>query len=148
MAGDFEDSGFDRFKDLQVTRAAAEISGECFADLVARWMRILVEQSFRGNENGWSAIAALRGAEISESFLQRMQCAVRAQTLYGLDFSSVAFDGQKEARENRFAIEEDSAGAAFAEFATMFCARVVEIFTEHFEQRFVRGERDVGLFAV
>src|SRR6266404_5163437 len=70
LARDFEDSGFDGFKDLQVACAAAEISGERFANLVAGGMRILIEQGFRRDENRRSAIAALRRSKIGERFLQ------------------------------------------------------------------------------
>ena len=93
----------------------------------------MVEQSFCGDEDGGRAVTALRGAEISERFLQRMQFAICAKAFHGQDFFSVAFEGEKQARENRRAIEEDSAGAAFAEFAAVLGARVIEIFAKNFE---------------
>jgi len=93
LTGDLENGGFDGFEDLKIAGAAAEITGKGFADLVARGMEIFVEQSFRGDEDGGSAIAALGGAEIGEGFLQGMQRAVRAEAFYRLDVSCVAFDG-------------------------------------------------------
>src|ERR1700730_16579128 len=93
LAGNFEDSRFDSLEDLQIAGAAAKITGQSFANLVTCRMRILVEQGFRGNEDSWSAVAALRGAEICESFLQRVKHAVRAEALYCFNGSSVAFEG-------------------------------------------------------
>jgi hypothetical protein len=146
--GDIEDGGFDGFEDLEVAGAAAKISGERFADLVTRGIRIVIEQGFCGDEDCRCAVAALRSAEIGESFLQRMERTVRAKTLYRLDFSPVAFDGEEQAGEDWFAVKKNSAGAAFAEFATVFCAGVVEIFAEHFEQSLVRSEGDIRLLAI
>jgi hypothetical protein len=94
LAGDFKDSDFYRLKNLQVPRAAAKIAGERFADLVARGMRIYVEQSLGSNKNRGSAVSALRRAKVSEGFLQRVQRAIRAKAFNGLNFSSVALDSQ------------------------------------------------------
>jgi hypothetical protein len=148
LTGNFNDSGFYRLKNLQVAGAAAKIAGERFADLVARGVRICIEQSFGGNENRGSAVAALRRAKVSEGFLQRVQRAIRAEAFNGDYFSSVALDSQEQAGEDRFAVEEDSAGAAFAQFAAMLRAGVVEIFAEDFEQGFIGSEGHVRLLTI
>jgi hypothetical protein len=93
LTGDLENGGFDGFEDLEIASAAAEIAGESFADLIARGMRVFVEQSFRGDENPRCAVATLGGAEIGKSFLQRMERTVRAEAFYRLDVFCVAFDG-------------------------------------------------------
>src|SRR5882762_9584922 len=77
-----------------------------------------------------------------------MQRAVCAESFHGQDFFFVAFEGEQQAGENRFAIEQHSAGAALAKFAAVFCAGVVEIFAKNFEQCFVGCEGNIGLFAV
>ncbi len=148
LPGNFEDGGFYGFEDLEVAGAAAEIAGESFADLIACGMRILVEQGFCGDKDGGRAVTALRGAEIGEGLLQGMQLAVGAEAFYGQDFFSLAFEGEEQAGENWFAIEEDGAGAALSEFAAVFGAGVVEVFAEDFEQGFVGSEGDVRLLAV
>jgi len=148
LIGDFEDSGFDRLKDLQITRAAAEISRERFSNLIARGVWILIEQRFCRNENCRSAVAALRRPKISERLLQRMQPAIRAEAFYRFNFSFIAFDSQEQAREDGFSVEKDGAGAAFAEFTAMFSAGMVEIFAEDFEQGLVRRKGHISLFAV
>ncbi len=148
MTGHFEDCGFHGFEDLEVAGAAAEIAGKSFADLIASGVRILVEQGFCSDEDGGSAVTTLRGAEIGEGFLQRMERAVGAEAFHGQYLFSVAFEGEEQAGEHGLAIQQDGASAALAQFAAVFGAGVIEIFAENFEQRFVRGEGDVGLLAV
>src|SRR5258707_15500751 len=55
---DLEDGGFDGFEDLQIARAAAQVSGNRFANLIPRRVGILIQQSLRGHQNRRSAIAA------------------------------------------------------------------------------------------
>jgi hypothetical protein len=111
-------------------------------------MRILVEQSFRGDENCRGAVSALRGAEVGERFLQRVESAIDAHALDGEDIPLIAFEREDETGKHGLAVEKDGAGAAFAEFAAVLGAGVPEIFSKNFEQGFVRGEGDVSLFAV
>ena len=148
MAGDFEDGCFHGFEDLKIAGAAAEIARESFANLIASWMRILVQQSLRGDQYCWSAVAALRGAEISKRFLQRMQGAVCAEPFHCQHFFFVAFEREEQAGQNRFAVQQDSARPALAEFAAVFCSGVVQVFAEDLEQRLVGCEGDISLFAV
>jgi hypothetical protein len=145
---DFHDGGFDGFENLQVSGAAAQIAGESVANLLAIGMRILVEQSFRGDENCRGAVSALRGAEVGERFLQRVESAIDAHALDGEDIPLIAFEREDETGKHGLAVEKDGAGAAFAEFAAVLGAGVPEIFSKNFEQGFVRGEGDVSLFAV
>ena len=146
--GNSEDGGFDGFEDLQIAGAAAEIAGERFADLIAGGMGILVEERFGGEQNAGSAVAALRCAEISEGFLQRVKLAFGAEAFDGEDASVGAFYCELKAGEDGLAVKEDGAGATFAEFAAVLGAGVAEIFAEDFEESFVGSERDVDFFAI
>src|SRR5262245_3142339 len=62
----------DCLKDLLVTRAAAEISGDRFLDAFARGIGLFFEQRLRGHQDPGRAVAALRGTEVGERGLQRM----------------------------------------------------------------------------
>jgi hypothetical protein len=148
LASNLENGGFDGFKDLQVAGAAAQIARKRFANLVPSGLRVLIEQSLRGNQDCRSAVAALCGSEIRERLLQGMERTVRAQAFHGQDSFVIALNGEEQAGKNGFAFEQNGACAALAEFAAMFCSGVVEIFAENFEESFVGSEGDVGLFAV
>src|SRR5882762_1806143 len=63
---------FDRFDDLLVTRAAAEIARDRFVDALARGMGLVREQRLGGHQDAGRAVAALGRAEVRESRLQRM----------------------------------------------------------------------------
>src|SRR5713226_4663818 len=63
LVSDLEHRRFDSFKNLKIAGAAAEISGDCFANLVARGARVLVQQSFCSHQNCGRAITALRCAK-------------------------------------------------------------------------------------
>src|SRR6266446_3704321 len=62
-------SGFDSFENLKIRGTAAQVAGDCFADVIPRGVWIVIQQSFRGNQNSWRAIAALRRTEVGESIL-------------------------------------------------------------------------------
>src|ERR1043166_1348673 len=61
-----------RFVNLDVAGAAAQVPGQRFANLLARWPRRVLEQRLRRQQNPRRAVAALRRAQLRETFLQRM----------------------------------------------------------------------------
>src|SRR3989449_6010951 len=63
----------DGFVDLEVTGAAAEVARERLLDLVARRARGRGEERLGGEEECRCAIAALRGGELGECLLERME---------------------------------------------------------------------------
>ena len=122
---DRRDRRFDGLEDLLIAGAAAQVSGERLADLVARRVGVLVEQRLRRDQEARRAVAALRGAEVGEGLLQRMQAAVGHQAFDGLDLAAVALDAEDQAREHRLAVEQHGAGAALAELAAVLGAAEV-----------------------
>src|SRR3989442_8742720 len=67
---------FDRFINLEVAGAAAEIARQSFFDLLARRLRVVLQQFFRHQQEPRRAITALRRAEVGKGFLQWMKlCA-------------------------------------------------------------------------
>src|SRR2546421_9677912 len=71
----------DGIEDLRVARAAAEVAGERLADPLARRRGIVGEQRLRGEEDAGRAVAALRGAELGERLLQRVQAGALGPAL-------------------------------------------------------------------
>ena len=140
--------GFHGLKDLEIAGAPAEISGKRFADLVAVRVRIRVEQRFRRYQNSRGAIAALRCAEVRKGVLQGVEPPIGGEPLDRQDGSSRAFEPKNQAGEHGLAVQNHGAGAAFSELATVFRSGMAEILTQDFQQRFVRGERDVEFFAI
>src|SRR5262245_52259125 len=63
----------DCFKDLLITGAAAEVARDGLFDSFPRRRRLFFEQRLRGHQDAGRAVAALRGAEVGERGLQRMQ---------------------------------------------------------------------------
>src|SRR5437763_8829919 len=64
---------FNRFINLDVAGAAAEIARQRFLNLYSGRAGILFEQFLSGQQKGRRAIAALRRAEVGKGLLQRVQ---------------------------------------------------------------------------
>src|SRR5260370_9652925 len=73
---DLEDCGLDGFENLEIACAAAQVSGNRFANLIPRRVGILIQQSLRSHQDRRRAIAALRCSEISKSILQALKLPI------------------------------------------------------------------------
>ena len=109
---------------------------------------MLVEQRLRSHQESGRAVAALRGAEVGEGLLQRVEPAVRHQAFDGEDVASIALDAEDQAGEDRLSIEQNRTGSAFSQLAAVLRAAEIEILTKDFEKRFVRSERHFYGFGV
>ena len=84
------------------------------------------------------AVAALRRAELGEGVLQRVGQRAVGQAFDGHDGRRrLVLDGQRQAGQDRLAVDQHGAGAALAELAAVLGAGQVEIFAQHLEQRLV-----------
>jgi len=142
------DRRFDGLEYLLVSSTAAQVSRQRLFDLLARWLRVLVEQCFGGDEKPWRAVAALRRAKVGECVLQRVEPSVADQPFDRRHVAAAAVDAENETRQYRLTVEQHGARAALAELAAMLGAAQIQVFTQDLEQRFVRRERDLGRFAV
>src|SRR5262249_44173923 len=100
------------------------------------------------DENTRRAIAALRGAELREGLLQRMEPTAFGHALDGRDLGALELGGQRETRQDRRAVDEHRARPAFTELAAVLGADEVEVLAEDFEQRLVDRHQQVVRFAV
>ena len=103
---------FDRFDDVLIAGAAAEISLQAVPDLCARGIRIAIDDLTRGDDHSRRAVPALQAVLFPESFLDRMQVAVRSESFNRRYVAAVGLDGQHRAGLNGLSIEQNGAGAA------------------------------------
>src|SRR5580765_1129840 len=59
----------DRFVDLDVARAAAQVAGQRFLDFFTRWLGIIFQEGLSGEQKRGRAVSTLGCAEVGERFL-------------------------------------------------------------------------------
>ena len=68
--------------------------------------------------------------------------------LDGLNVATLGVETKHQTRKNRTPVDEHGASAAFAELTAVLRASEIQILTQNFEQRLMRCEGDLSLFAV
>src|SRR5690348_7979801 len=138
----------DRLVDLDVAGAAAEVARQRLLDFVPGGAGVRGEQGLGGEQERRGAIAALRGAELREGVLQRVQLAAGGHPFDRPHAPSRASEAEHQAGEHRGRVDEDGTGAALAQFAPVLGAREAQVLPQHLEQRLVRREGDLDGLAV
>ena len=105
-------SAVNRFDELRVVAAAAQMSLHAGLDIVLGRMRILAEQADDAHDHAGRAETALRGALGQEGLLHGMQLAPFGESFDGQDFQLVRISYGRDARSHGFAVQQDGAGAA------------------------------------
>src|SRR6266436_4005783 len=77
-----------------------------------------------------------------------MKVSVFAEAFDSQYLLSAALEREHEAGKNWFAVEQNSAGAAFSKLTAVFCSGVTEILAQYLQQRLVGRECNIGFFAV
>src|ERR1044072_3960130 len=77
-----------------------------------------------------------------------MKLSAVSHSLDRLHFTIFSVKTEHQARKNRTTIDEHRTCTTLTEFAAVFCAGEIQILTQNFEQRLVRCEGDLCLFAV
>src|SRR5215213_4057171 len=62
--------------------------------------------------------------------------------------AALGVKAKHQAGKDRATVDEDGAGTTLAQFTTMLRPGEIQIFTQNFEQGFVRCEGDFGMFAI
>src|SRR5216684_441013 len=148
LVSDLEHRGLHGFKNLKIACAAAKISGDCSANLVASGVRILIQQSFGRHQNCRRAIAALRSSKIGKSILQGIKASIFSQAFDRQNLLSTTFESKHEAGKHGLAAQANGASSAFSKFTAVLRARVAEILVQNFQQSLVGCEGDIGFFTV
>ena len=115
--------GFHGVENLLIAGAAADDAGEGLANLLARGLRIALEQGRGREQHPRRAVAALGRAAVGERRLQWMKPRAVRHPFDRLDVDVPSHASPSIRQERmRLAVQEDGAGAALAELAAMFGA--------------------------
>src|ERR1700683_2388597 len=117
----------DRRNEAGVSRTAAEMPFNCFANLSFRRLGIAAQQSRGCDHKTWSAEAALYGMVLSECLLQSRQLI--RKTLKRCHNSSRCLHGQHKTGTHGLAVHEHTARSAIS-FATGDRCAQSEAFTK------------------
>ncbi len=112
--------------DRRIPGAAAKRILQGLADLLFRGVGISLEQGQRGHDLARDAETALDRAVDNECFLQRMEAVSGRHPLDGANVTARGFRRRERAGEHRFAVEQDSADAAFGLVAADLGSRQAE----------------------
>src|SRR5207253_5605904 len=96
----------------------------------------------------WGAVAALRCAEVCESFLQRMKIRAFGHAFDGRHVAAFHVQAESEARKNRSSVNEHGACAALAKLATVLRTRQNQIFAQDSQKSLVRRKDDFDRLVV
>src|SRR5579875_133224 len=103
---------FNRFDDVLVSRAAAEVAFERMSDFLTRGMRVAGEQLVGRHDHSRCAEAAVQAVLLPESLLQGMEMAVGSEPLKRRHVRTVGLDGKDRAGFRGLSIQKHCAGAA------------------------------------
>ena len=104
----------DGLDDLDVSRAAAEVSRDCLTYLCDCGVGLRIEQGLGREKHAGRAEAALSRAVLMEASLKRIERRALAQSFYSRYLPSSGCRRQNQARIHRASIEQNCASAAFA----------------------------------
>lgn len=124
----------DSIDDLHVAGASAEIPCDRLFDIVARRIRINVEQRSRGDQHSGRADSALRAAAFQKSLLKRIEPPISREAFDGENSRAIDLTNRNEAGVDHFAVDYHRARAALAFTAALFCPGQAQVFTKHVQQ--------------
>ena len=133
-AGDDVAGQFDCIENLLVAGAAADVTAEAFADLVAAGVRIGAQRRGGGHDHAGYAIAALAGAGLDEGALEDGRQRTLGQAFDGLDRGAVDLGGGHQAGLDQTAVDEHRTGAAFARAAAFLGAGQVQLVAQQIDE--------------
>src|SRR5205823_8791922 len=113
--------------DLVVAGAAAEVAGECEAELALARARVAIEVGFGAHQEAGGAEAALEPAGLDEGALEGVELAVDGEALDRRDGVAFGLGGEHQARVDGQAVDQDRAGAAVAVAAAFLGAEEAQL---------------------
>src|SRR2546426_3374098 len=137
-----------RLHDLDVTRAAAEVSRQRPADRLPARPRFAREQLGEGEHESRRAKAALDCAGIDERPLNRREVFLAGDAFDGSDRPLADVGGKREAGARQLPLHEHRTGAAHAVIAAALAPGEPEFVAQHVEQRRRGPSIYVALFPV
>src|SRR6266540_6059168 len=120
--------------DVGVRAAAAQVAAHELPDLRVRSRPALGQQTEPGHDLTRRAVAALESVVADEGLLQRVQPPVPCQPFDRHDLAALGGDGQREARQDTPAVQQDRAGAARPLVAALLRAAEAEAVPQRVQQ--------------
>src|SRR5215510_16608636 len=94
----------DRFDNVDIPRAPAQIAGDGPADLLFSRGRVVLQEGIAGHEHPRCAEATLQTMLLPEPFLDRMQLPMLLQAFYRQHVAPIGLDREERTGFDRFAI--------------------------------------------
>src|SRR5438105_13974622 len=101
LAGDL-----DCFDDVRVTRAAAQVAFQTFANLGFGGARIALQQRLRSQDEAWRAEATLQAVLVPEGFLEGAELTVGGHPFDGHQLLAVCLNGKHGASLDGSIVDE------------------------------------------
>src|SRR5256885_9796488 len=97
---------------MLIARATAQVSFQAVPDLVARRIRIAIDDLGGRHDHSRRAVTALQAVLLPESLLHRMEFPISGKPFNRGDIGAVSLDGKHCAGLHGLAVDEDRAGSA------------------------------------
>ncbi len=108
----------------------------------------MVQKRFGCHQDSGTAVAALGSTEIRKGDLQRVKVRIGCKSFNRHDLTAIAFDRKNKTGKHWIPIQQNGAGSALAQLASMLGALKREVFAQYLEQSLVGSERDIHLIAI
>jgi hypothetical protein len=136
------------FHDADERAAAADVAVELLRRLLARRVRIFLEERDGGDDEAGRAEAAHQRIDVAEGALHRMQRVAVREAVDGADLFALHLDRQRRAPIHRAAVDDHRAGAARSAIADAFVAGEIGARAKRVEQRDPRLDPEIDPLAV
>jgi hypothetical protein len=115
--------------DFLVACAAAEIAGECLADLVSGGIRVFVQQVNGSHQDARGTDSTLSCAVFNEGVAQPAILFILGESFNCSDLSAVDLQNRNKTTIYQYSIKQNSAGAAFSFAASFFDSGKAQFFS-------------------
>src|SRR5262249_19749186 len=129
----------DGIDDRLVAGAAAVVSGQVLADLVARGAGETKHEIMSGHQHAGRAESALERVAPMEGFLQLRELAGVGQSFDGIDSAPIRLYGKHQATAHDLAVDADRAGAAHAMLAGGVRSSETQLLAEEVDEMLACG---------
>src|SRR5881296_628008 len=113
-----------------IAGTAAEIAGNCLADLGVAGRLVLLEQGLGGQQEPGGAEPALEAVMLAERLLDGMEPLAVGQPFHRHQRGAIELDREEQATSDRLTVEQHRAGATHAVLAADVGASEVEVVAE------------------
>lgn len=107
----------DGIDDVLIARAATDVSGERFPDLLVAFQRVVAQKIGNRHDEARRAEAALQAVMLTKCFLNAPEPVNASLALDGLDCHALCLHGERKARARATPVEEHGACAAYTVLA-------------------------------